>query len=854
MNVARLLIRALVVGYLRTNGLRALVTLVAVALGVAAAYAIDLANATAVDSFSRSVDVIANRVNLQVFGSGTGFDERALTRIERLRGVWSASPVIEGELVAGVRPGDPESGEIIRVLGVDITRAALPDAVRSAQGSAPTFNLHEFIDGNGIIASDRIARRYVTGKILRAYAGARRVALPIMGVIAPGTVGVDSSIAFVDIASAQTIFHRVGTLDRIDMIVDPSKLPAVRQAVARAAPPGTRVLEPRTRLNEIRRMLSSFQMNLAVLADVALLVGMYLIYNAVAISVVQRKSEIGTLRALGVSRRAIFATFVGEGALYGILGAIGGILAGFLLARFSVAAVQTTVSTLYVGSHADSVVFSWGATAKALGTGIALAMLSALAPAVQAASTPPARSMRAGAGCERTVAGFSRTSAFFGVVSLLCAGALMQLPAIRGVPFFGYIAGVLLILGASLCVPIVLAASVLALRLLRARRPSATIAAGFLRASPRRFSVAIASLAVAVAMMVAIAVLVGSFRSTVVAWTSDTLAADLYIKTPGAVDAGFHGDFSPADVDRIRAVNGVAAVDTYRGFDVPIEGRFAQLGATSVQSFATRNKLRFITRVDLRALAREMQTSSTAVVSEPFSTHFGLKEGDSFVLPTPRGTRRFRILAIYNDYSTSGGTFVIDAKTYARLWGDRTVDSIAVYLQAGADPGIVRTQIERALVPLRVDISTNSELRSFAIGIFDRTFAITSALYIVSMAIAVLGVVSTLFALVLERRLEIALLRYIGLDRAGVARMVLAQALVVGLLAGIVGIALGAALAADLIYVINRQSFGWLIVWKSPGWFYLEAVIMVVIAALVAAVYPARVASNIKTTEVLRVE
>ncbi len=177
-----------------------------------------------------------------------------------------------------------------------------------------------------------------------------------------------------------------------------------------------------------------------------------------------------------------------------------------------------------------------------------------------------------------------------------------------------------------------------------------------------------------------------------------------------------------------------------------------------------------------------------------------------------------------------------------------------MYVRPGADIANVRSNIERALRPLRIDISTNRELRAYAISIFDRTFAITSALYVVSMAIAVLGVISTLFALVLERRLEIGLLRYVGLSRNGVARMVIAQALVVGVLAGVLGVILGTALAADLIYVINRQSFGWLIEWHSPGAFYAEAMGLVVVAALLAALYPARVASQIRTSEVLRVE
>jgi len=209
---------------------------------------------------------------------------------------------------------------------------------------------------------------------------------------------------------------------------------------------------------------------------------------------------------------------------------------------------------------------------------------------------------------------------------------------------------------------------------------------------------------------------------------------------------------------------------------------------------------------------------------------------------------------VYNDYSTSGGTFMMDRATFARLYHDDTVDSIAVYAKPGVNLADLRTAIVRKLEPLRIDINTNREIRAYAIAIFDRTFAITNALYGISLTIAILGVVSTLFALVLERREEIALLRYIGLTRAGVRRTVLVQAAVVGVLAAAIGIGLGILLAADLIYVINRQSFGWLIEWKSPGWFYLQAAGMVIVAALVAAIYPARVASRIEMSQVLRAE
>lgn len=854
MNAAGLLFRALVSGYARKHLLRSIVTLIAVALGVASAYAIDLANGTAIASFASSVNVIANRVNVQVVAIGAGFDERSLLKVQRSAGVLTASPVVSGELVLGSRGGF--TGEIVRVLGIDVTRGTAPPGLRAAQSRAPAFDLHDFIDADGIFISERIATAYRTplGSPLHAYAGARPVSLRVSGIIPPQTVGVDSSVAFVDVATAQKIFHSVGKLDRIDVEADPDRLSAVASALKRVAPPGSRVLTPRTRLDEISRMLASFTMNLAALADVALLVGMYLIYNAVAISVVQRAAEIGTLRALGTGRRRIFWMFVFEGALYGVLGSFAGLALGLLLARYSLGAVESTVSSLYVGTHADAVQFSWIATVKAFALGTVLSMVAAAIPAVGAAATPPARIMRNTGAAERKIAGFTRVTALAGIVLFAAAAMLARLPPVGdGVPLFGYAAGICAIAAISLEAPFVLAFVTRPIH--RTARGAATIlAAAFLQASPRRIAVAVASLTVAVAMMIAIAVLVGSFRSTVVAWTNDTLGADLYVSAPGGADATLRGAFSPKVPVRIARLTGVAAVDTFRGIDVPIGGRFAQLGATNFASIVSRNKLRFLGNVDRAQLAREMTHGNAVVISVPFATHFHLAPGDSFPLETPSGIESMRIAGEYNDYSTGGGTFFIDESTFRRLFHDSNVDSIAIYVRNPADTVKVRTEVERALEPMRANINSNAELRGYALSVFDRTFAITNALYLVSMVIAILGVVSTLFALVLERRVDIALLRYVGLSRAGVQKVVFLQALIVGIVSGVLGIVLGIALAADLIYVINRQSFGWLIEWQTPGLFYAEAFSMVVLAAIVAAIYPARVASAIHTSEVLRVE
>ncbi len=554
---------ALVLGPLRSNALRALVTLVAVALGVAIGLAIDLANATAVASFQSSVNVVSNKVNLQVLGVGRGFDERAIVRVQDIPGVTYASPTIEDALTVGAKPGDPFSGEILRVLGVDLLRplpGAAGPAASSPGGVAPqAADPWMLVNAHGAFVSALLAERlrWRAGETVHALAGDRDVTLRVAGIIPRGTVGIDSSVVFVDVATAQELFGKIGLLDRIDLVVEPARLASVQRAVAAAIPPGARAIRPKTRTDEIERMLQSFRLNLEALAYVALLVGMYLIYNTVAISVVQRRAEVGTVRALGATRGAVFRTFVGEGALVGVLGSLLGLGVGALLARFSVAAVSRTVDTLYVGSHADAVAYDPVLFVKAFVLGVVAAIAAAAFPAFDAASTPPAITMRA-QGFERRRPRLAPRAALAGLGLLLLALLCTRAPALDGVPVFGYAAGLLIIFGGSLCAPLAVDVLARAGTTFAARRPTLGLAAANLAGAPLRTAVAVASLMIAIGMMVSVAVLVASFRTTIVAWADETLRADLFVRPLGLADASADARFSHGVAERIAAVPGVA--------------------------------------------------------------------------------------------------------------------------------------------------------------------------------------------------------------------------------------------------------------------------------------------------------
>jgi putative ABC transport system permease protein len=848
------LLRGLVIGPLRNSLGRALVTVVAVALGVAIGLAIDLANATAVASFASSVNVISSHVDLQVLGIGRGFDERAIVAVRRVSGVRYAGPATEDAMELDAKAGDPFSGETLRVLGVD-TLEPLPGLQPTPGSPRDAVDPALLVDGRGAIVSTDLAERHHwhRGSPIHALAGDRAVTLVLAGLVPRGTPGIDTSVVFVDIATAQELFAKVGLLDRIDLVVDPAHIDAVRDAVSHVVPPGARVVRPTTRTGEIARMLSSFRLNLEALAYVALLVGMFLIYNAVAISVAQRRPEIGTARAIGATRAAVFGAFVVEGAGLGVIGSLAGLVLGGVLANASVAAVSRTVDTIYIGTHADHVTFDPLLFVKAFVLGVAASIVAAALPAIDAASTPPAIAMRA-RGYERPRRRLGGRAALAGIVAFAAALALTRLPALDGVPVFGYASGLCIILGGSLFAPLLIELLSRAGRAAGGRRPALTLAAANLGGAPLRNAVAVASLAIAIGMMVSVSVLVASFRTTVVAWADETLRADLFVRPLGLADASADGRFSSDVPARLRAVPGVAAIDTFRGIMVPYEGRLTNLAAVDLGLIQSHNHLRLLDGAPPTTLARMLPNSESVLISEPFANRFGAHAGTVLHLPTNEGTRAFTVAAIYNDYSSDAGVVLIDERTYRRLYHDDAVNSIAVYAQPGVDLERLRSALVRRALPRAIDVESNRSLRQLVVQIFDRTFAITYALDVVAVTIAVLGVISTLFALVLERKREYGLLRYLGATRRRVRDIVVVEAAFIGVLGGGLGLAVGMALALLLVFVINRQAFGWLIELHVPWAFLGETFALVIVAALLAGLVPARVAARIQTADAVRAE
>ncbi len=830
-----------------------LVTIVGVALGVAVALAIRIANDAVLESFESSLDHVAGKSRLQVTAGGEGFDETLYPLIAKTPGVSRAVPVIQA-----VTPVEGMPGQVLLVLGVDVLAdASIREYRAPAAGLEDPLTL--LTDPDAILLTARFARGHGlrVGDPIRLLGPAGSKTFVVRGLLAnEGAARVmDGQLAVMDIAAAQLAFGKLGRLDRVDILPAPgASLPEVAGALRQRLPPGFSVERPEARNAQVEQMLGSFQLNLFVLSLIALFVGMFLVYNTMSVSVVRQRRGIGILRGLGGSRGQILTVVVAEGALIGLVGSLLGVVFGAVLARSTVEAVSQTVSSLYAFVKPGEVHLSGPLIALALVLGCGTAVLSALVPALEAAAVTPGEAMAAAA-LERRHRPWLLAMAGLGL-ALLAYGLSLPGP-VGGRPLFGYVAALSLLVGATLLCPAALRAfqSGLAAAIPRSRFLTIRVSAGNLGRSRQRNAVTIGAMMVGLAMLVSVSTMVVSFRRTVEVWINQTIRGDLYLSRATRLIKGADTRLPRSILEAARRIPGVAEAAGLRQLYVE-DGRGGQfvLGAADFDLMARRGRLLF-RRGDSARILSEARAEDRLVVSETFAERYHVREGDLVTLHPPGGTIRLPIAGVYYDYTTEGGLAVMDRGLFERLWHDPWLNSVIIYLSPGADAEAVRGEILRRL-GTRGDlvVFTNRTLKTRILEIFDQTFAITYALEAIALIVAALGVLNTLLAAVLERTREIGILRSVGFTRGGILRTILWEAGFMGVLANVLGALSGLGLSLILIYVINRQSFGWTIQFTFPGGLIVEYGLLTLGVALAAGFFPAWRASRVPIAEAVRYE
>jgi putative ABC transport system permease protein len=655
----------------------------------------------------------------------------------------------------------------------------------------------------------------------------------------------NGSIGIVDIAAAQKQFGMLGQLTRVDLIVPGEE---VGSAIARLLPPNARLERPSRRNERVEKMLRAFRVNLFALAGVALLVGMFLVYNTVLISILRRRKDVGVLMTLGASPGQIFAAFLAEGLLFGAAGSVIGIFLGDALAFLILRLIGRTINALYVTSEPQAIVLTPAIALVGAAVGTLLSLIAAIQPSVEAAHVRPSVLIRSG--LQQRV-GRARRGVLAGsaVVCFVGAAAVCHLPPIDGISVAGYLAVLLVVAGFSLLSPMIVTVVSSALRkpMRAAWGMVGQLASASIPASLRRTSIASAALALATGMMVAVALMVGSFRETVRVWVDQTVSSDLWLRPAKGLSNADIALFPASIANDLRRVPFIAAVDPIRGRDVTYGDNIIAVGSGDFDVAERYGNLPMVTPRSSRPALRDALRRHGVFVSESFALKFHKRVGDSVELPTTRGVERFPITGVYRDYSNDRGVVVMDRALFIRAFEDDKINTVILYLKKGVAPEEARKKLEAAFGPKYHAFAVlNREIRAEVMKIFDQTFVITYALLAVAVIVAVLGIVNTLAALILERSRELALLRILGMSPIEVRRMILLESSILGFVSIVVGVATGYVLSWILIYVINKQSFGWTIEFHAPLRLIAISLSITFLASILAGIFPSRLAGRIQ--------
>jgi putative ABC transport system permease protein len=837
---------------------RALVILFAVALGDAAVVAINLAGDAAAGSFHSSMETLAGKDDFEVTAAG-GLPEELVARIARQPYALRVSPRIEDH--ATVVAAGEKAPETVPLIGVDVVAEAnnpgtmIPDA--TGPDGTSSQDLPHINDPDAVWVTGGLGK--ATGDRVQLLINDHARTYVVRGVL-PDSATMGTDAILMDIGAAQQATGKFGRVDRILIKTpDSNNFEMWQSKLRQALPAGVLLNAQGTETAANRRMLAAFRWNLHMLSGIALLVGAFLIYNAVSVSVVRRRSEIGILRALGASRGAVMGAFLLEAALFGTVGSVAALPLGRLLAAGAVGMLSTTVNALYVSSRPGSMTLSVGTVVVAFIAGIGVALAAALAPAREASTVPPTEAMARGRR-EFEVRVERKRDAWIALMLAILGTLAALAPPVGGKPLLGYVSALLFVASAAMLTPLVVHHATLSgsgtvlSGLGRAVGVEALLASRSLGGSLRRTSVLVGALATAIAMMTSVGIMVGSFRQTVLTWLDSQLPADFYLAPAGAKGGDLHPTIAPEVADRIAATPGVESLSRLRAYEIQYQGLPTTLAGASRDRSALRQNLPFFSKRPSIAVLRELAAGNNAVVSEPFANKHHVKVGGTITLPLGEQRVPFRVIDIFYDYGHEAGYIVLDWGTLLRYLPDSAPTNLAVYVVPGADREHTRAAIQRAIANRSLMMLSNGEIRHQAIRVFDQTFAITYAVEAISILVAIGGIAGALISIVMDRRREFGVLRYLGGTSAQIRKLILVEAGLIGILANVLGLALGYVLSLVLVYVINKQSFGWTIQFHWPVAVLLGSLSVVYVATVLAGLFPARLAVRLDPMEVVHEE
>lgn len=791
--------------------------LIGIACGVAAAVGMTLSARTALSSFARAVEFLRGQATHSIERPAGPTDETILPQLMRDPSVEFFSPVIDRRLRLN-------NGELVRLLGIDpfLDRTVRPAIarfhLREARRKMTEQTLSFLLDTRAILIDDRLADQLglVPGNDLETSRGILRV----VGTF-PNPSG--EPLVLMDIAHAQAIFGLQGYIDRVDLILaDPS-------AFRSRWEPGFRLQSSRQRKETLGDMLRAFKLNLEALSLLALFVGVFLIYNTSMFAVVSRRRDAGILRSLGAKRYEIVFAFLTELFLLGVLGGLMGGILGYFLSRFLTDLVGGTITNVYFFLRPTPPPWSGWILIIGVTLGCGASLLGGTFPLTELVRLDPVQTL-SGRSASRKSKASAQRAALAGIAMLGVTLTLLLFSSLH--VYVGFASAFILLLAASLLAGLVLVSLAPALKWILSCLGSLSgkVAAGNIRQNLGRTAVAVAAFMVALAMSIGLGSMIGSFRHSLLWWMDTQLQGDIYIATMSDIEV-------PEDFyEELRALPGIGGVDPYRNIQV-----------------IYRDTPIYISAVDAPVLQRYTQFGwlkgghenwepvkrGAVIISESFSRRFGVRENDAVTLDGIHGPVQCKVAAVFYDYTTEHGLIMMDRSTYLRHFGDRTINSLGIFMDAdNPHRQEILEEVKNRARSRGLPVSTRQELHDSILTVFDSTFAVTRSMRILAIVVAFFGIAGALLTLFMERQREFGIYRALGFSTPQVAGMTLMEGLGMGWVSFLLSIPVGTALAFILIKVINLRSFHWTIFFY-PSWDpYLLAAATATLASLGAAAYP----------------
>jgi putative ABC transport system permease protein len=768
----------------------------AIVLGVALGMAVQAVNQAALAEFGRGLRTLAGAADLQVVGPRSGFDETLYARLAARPEVTQASPVLE------VRTERIGSTETLHILGLDlfavgaVTPALLTRPAEIAGQAERESRLTALAEDSLFLsAAAQTALAVQPGERLSVYAGSQPLELRVAGDL-PGAAE-DRRLAVMDIAAVQKHFTQFGRLTRIDLrLVEGLDVQAARTTLAPLLPAGVWLEVPQAAEGQASNLSRAYRVNLTLLAAMALVTGIFLVFSAQALSVVRRHTELAFLRAIGLVRRQLFVWLLAEGALVGLLGAVVGVGLGHGLAFGLLKLLGGDLGAGFFAGLSPTLRFDPWVSGMYVLLGVGAGVAGAWLPAREAAGIAPAQALKAS---DDSALSQRRGYPRLGLVLIAASLPLCALPPILELPIGGYLAIFGLLAGSILWLPIL--ASGLAQVLPLWGPVPVRLAAARLRAAPGMAAVAATGVLASVALVVAMAIMVNSLRDSVDVWLGQILPADLYLRA-GRAQSG--GVLDEALQLRLADVPGVARVEFTRHDSlrlVPGQPPVALL-ARPVSPDGR--------ELPLVGSARTVAEGETAIwISEALHDLQGWRPGDHVLLPLAGSEVPVRVAGIWRDYARQTGSLMLDLADYRRLTGDRSAQDAAIRLAPGADALNVAEALKAAGDSGALEVTAPGEIRAISLRIFDRSFAVTYVLEAAAVIIGLAGVAASFAALAAARRREFGLLRHLGLTRSQIGGLLALEGSLAAGVGILGGLTVGGAIAWILIEVVNRQSFHW---------------------------------------------